>query len=117
FHFAHPPPIDCGWIAILLIASHYATLATDALRHIEVKTILFAGPQRAFRDHRSRRNLDSYSRMRPGREQSALHQRQLIQIHVSCFRHVGSFVGLRIDTLAQGKGRTFESTWESAPLG
>jgi len=59
-HFANPPPIDCGRIAVLFIASHYTALATDTLRHIEVKPILFAGPERAFRDQRSGLKLDLY---------------------------------------------------------
>jgi hypothetical protein len=59
-HFANPPPIDCGGIAILFVTSHYAALAPDTLRHIEVKAILFAGPQRAFRDQRFGLKLDLY---------------------------------------------------------
>jgi hypothetical protein len=59
-HFANPPPVDCGRIAVLFVASHHAALATDTLRHIEVETKLFAGPQRAFRDQRSGLKLYLY---------------------------------------------------------
>jgi len=60
FHFADTAPIDCGRIAILLVTSHYAAFATDTLRHIEVETILFTGPQRALGDQRSGLKLDLY---------------------------------------------------------
>jgi hypothetical protein len=77
-HFADPPPIDCGRIAILFVTSDYAALATNALRHIEVKTILFAGPQRAPWDQRFGLKLDLYQRAGRSREQGALHQWKLI---------------------------------------
>src|SRR5579863_2344209 len=77
-HFANSPPIDCGRIAVLFVTSHYAAFATYTLRHIEVKTILFADPQRAFWDQRSGLKLDLYQRTNRGREQCALHQRKLV---------------------------------------
>jgi len=42
FDFSHPPPEDIGGIAILLVARHHATFAADALRHVEMKSVLFA---------------------------------------------------------------------------
>lgn len=40
FDFAHSPPVDAGWIAVLLVASYDAAFASDALVHVEVKAIL-----------------------------------------------------------------------------
>jgi hypothetical protein len=42
FDFTDATPIDMGGISILLVASDYTALATDALCHIEVKTVLLA---------------------------------------------------------------------------
>ena len=39
-HFADAPPVERSRIAVLLIAGHHAALAADALRHVEVKSIL-----------------------------------------------------------------------------
>ena len=75
--FAHAPPVDRRRIAVLFVAGHHAALAADALRHVEVKAILFAGFQRALGDQRSGLKLDLYQRAGRGREQSALHQRKL----------------------------------------
>jgi len=41
----------------------------------------------------------------------------LLEIHVSRFHHEGSFAKFRTMPIAQGEGRFFESTWDSAPLG
>jgi|SRR6185437_3866894 len=41
-NLADAAPIDVGRVSILLVAGHHAALATDALRHIEVKTVLLA---------------------------------------------------------------------------
>ncbi len=43
FHLTNAPPVDGGRIPVLLIARHYAALATDALGHVEVKAVLLAG--------------------------------------------------------------------------
>ena len=42
FHFANAAPLNCGGIAVLFVAGYDATLAADALRHIEVEAVLFA---------------------------------------------------------------------------
>src|SRR6185437_284287 len=43
FNLPHSSPQDVGGIAILFVASHYTAFAPDALRHVEVKTVLLAG--------------------------------------------------------------------------
>src|SRR5437762_11449802 len=53
--FSDSPPINFSWISVLLIASHHAAFAADALRHIEVKAILLAQLQRPLRNQRWRR--------------------------------------------------------------
>jgi hypothetical protein len=50
FDFPYAPPVDVGRISILLIAGHNAALAANALRHVEVKTILFARFRRPLGD-------------------------------------------------------------------
>jgi hypothetical protein len=52
FDFTHTPPIDIRRISVLLIASHHAALAPDALSHVKVKRILLAGQQCTLRDSR-----------------------------------------------------------------
>ena len=41
FDLADAAPVDVGRISILLVAGHHAALATDALRHVEMKAVLF----------------------------------------------------------------------------
>jgi hypothetical protein len=41
-NFAHPAPVQLSGVPVLLVARHNATLAADALRHIEVEAVLFA---------------------------------------------------------------------------
>jgi len=50
FEVAHRTPVDCGRIAVLLVAGYDAALATDALRHVKVEAVLFAGCKRACRN-------------------------------------------------------------------
>jgi hypothetical protein len=50
FDLSDPPPVDFGWVSVLLVAGHHAALATDALRHVEVKAILFAWFRKALGD-------------------------------------------------------------------
>jgi len=47
FDFADAPPVDVGGIAVLLVASHDAALASDTFGHVEMKAVLFAGEHRA----------------------------------------------------------------------
>jgi len=49
FDLAHSPPEDVGGIAVLFVAGDDAALAANALRHVEVKPVLFSGTwQRQF---------------------------------------------------------------------
>jgi hypothetical protein len=41
FNLTKAPPVNLGWIAVLLIAGNLAGAAADALGHVEVKAILF----------------------------------------------------------------------------
>ena len=41
-NFTHPPPLNAGRVVILLVAGYLATVAADALRHVEVEAVLFA---------------------------------------------------------------------------
>jgi hypothetical protein len=50
FDLANTSPMNLCRIAILLIASHLARAAPDALRHVEVKSILLAGTERSLGD-------------------------------------------------------------------
>ena len=43
FDLTHPPPVDRQRIIVLLGAGHLAAVASDALRHVEVKPVLLAG--------------------------------------------------------------------------
>src|ERR1051326_8241471 len=43
FDLTDTPPIDLRWVSILFIAGHHTTFAANALGHVEVKAILFAG--------------------------------------------------------------------------
>src|SRR5579862_594719 len=49
-NLSNSTPVDVRRVAVLLVAGHNATLATDALRHVEVKTILLARFRRASGD-------------------------------------------------------------------
>jgi hypothetical protein len=53
--FSHAPPVDRGRIAVLLVARNDAALAADALRHVEVKTVLLARSRLAARKQLGRR--------------------------------------------------------------
>jgi hypothetical protein len=53
-HFADPPPVKTSRVPVLLVTRDDATLATDALRHIEVKTVLFTRFKRTRRNERYR---------------------------------------------------------------
>jgi hypothetical protein len=50
FDFTDATPIDVRGISVLLVASHNATLASDALGHVEMKAILLARPERTLRN-------------------------------------------------------------------
>lgn len=50
FDFTDAPPVDVRRIAVLFVASDDAALTTDALRHVEVKTILFTKFEGALRN-------------------------------------------------------------------
>jgi hypothetical protein len=47
---ANPSPVDLRGIPVLLVASHHAALAADALRHIEMKAVLLTFLQGAPRN-------------------------------------------------------------------
>jgi len=47
---AHCTPVNCGRIAVLLVAGYDAALATDAFRHVKVEAVLLAGCKRAHRN-------------------------------------------------------------------
>jgi hypothetical protein len=51
---ANSPPIDTSWISVLLIASDHTALATDALGHIEMKSVLLAGLKGTLRNQKRR---------------------------------------------------------------
>ncbi len=42
FDFADAAPVNVRGIVVLLIAGHFATMAADALRHVEVEAVLLA---------------------------------------------------------------------------
>ena len=63
FHFAHAPPVEFRGISVLLVAGHHAALAADALRHVEVKAVLFAVFERTRRDQRPGLDLDLHQRL------------------------------------------------------
>ncbi len=50
FDLADAPPANVGGISVLLVARDLAGAAADALRHIEVKAILFARQKLACRE-------------------------------------------------------------------
>ena len=50
FDFADAPPVEFRGIPVLLIAGDDTAFAADALRHIEVETVLFAGAGLPLRD-------------------------------------------------------------------
>jgi hypothetical protein len=50
FDFSDATPIDVRGISVLLVASHNATFASDALSHVEVKAVLLARPERTLRN-------------------------------------------------------------------
>ena len=55
FDFAHAAPVEFRGIPVLLITGDNAAFAADALRHIEVETILFAEAGLPLRDGVRRR--------------------------------------------------------------
>ena len=46
FDLADAPPAEVGGVAVLLVAGDLAGAAADALGHVEVEAILFAGLER-----------------------------------------------------------------------
>jgi hypothetical protein len=50
FDLSNAAPVDFRRITVLLVTGHDAALATDALRHIKVKAILFAWFRKALGD-------------------------------------------------------------------
>jgi hypothetical protein len=56
---AHAPPVNGRRISILLVAGNHTALATNALRHVEVKAILLACLKSIFRDSRKLRSRRS----------------------------------------------------------
>ena len=50
FEFTDAAPVEVGGVAVLLVAGYDAALAADALRHVEMKAILFTDAGRARRD-------------------------------------------------------------------
>jgi hypothetical protein len=63
FDFADSPPVDVGWVAVLLVAGDHAALASDALRHVEVEAVLFTGGQGTLGDERGWSGTDLYKRI------------------------------------------------------
>jgi hypothetical protein len=57
FDFTDAAPMDICRIAVLFIACDLAGAAADALRHIEVEAVLFAGRKWTIREERGRRLL------------------------------------------------------------
>jgi hypothetical protein len=55
FYFTDTAPVNMRGIPVLLVARNHATLADDALRHVEVEAILFAESKSALRNSRRRR--------------------------------------------------------------
>jgi hypothetical protein len=51
-------PVDFRWVSILLVAGHNAALATNALRHVKVKAILFAWFRKPLGDGDARQRFD-----------------------------------------------------------
>jgi len=56
--FTHAPPVNRGWISVLLVARHHAALAADALGHVKVEAILLAVLERPLRDQWPRLRLN-----------------------------------------------------------
>ena len=52
FDLADAPPADVGGRVVLLVAGDLAGAAADALGHVEVEAVLFAGFERTLRDER-----------------------------------------------------------------
>jgi len=50
FDFTYSPPVDIRGIAVLLVASHNTTLATNAFSHVEMKAVLLAGQESTLGD-------------------------------------------------------------------
>jgi hypothetical protein len=48
--FTDSSPVDVGRIAVLLVASDNTTLATDALGHVEMKSVLLPRQESTLRD-------------------------------------------------------------------
>ena len=118
-HFANPPPIDCGGIAILFVTSHYAAFATDTLRHIEVKAILFVEAPKGVPGSTARAQTRFCTSERDVVESKAL------SINGSSSRYTYPVSATKA-RFCRTKDRHHahkatvelsESTWESAPLG
>jgi hypothetical protein len=60
FDFSDAPPVDLCGIAVLLVARNYATLASDALRHVEIEAVLFTRLREALRNARNRRQRSNF---------------------------------------------------------
>jgi hypothetical protein len=63
--FTDAPPVQLRRITILFVAGHDAALAADTLRHVEVKSILFAGFELARWYQRPGLDLDLYQGLGP----------------------------------------------------
>ena len=50
FDFTYSPPVDIRGIAVLLVASHNTTLATNTFGHVEMKAVLLAGQESTLGD-------------------------------------------------------------------
>jgi hypothetical protein len=61
FDLADAPPAKIGWSIVLLVAGDLAGAAADALGHVEVEAVLFAGFEGAIGDERG---FDLYLRRR-----------------------------------------------------
>jgi hypothetical protein len=51
-NFTYAPPIDFRRISVLLVASHNAAFATNALRHVEVEAVLLSRFELSLRNAR-----------------------------------------------------------------
>ena len=52
FDLPDSSPVDVRGVAVLLVASHNTTLATDTFGHVEMKAVLLAGLGSTLRDTR-----------------------------------------------------------------
>src|ERR1019366_4047788 len=85
FDLADAPPVEVRRIAVLFVAGYDTAFAANALRHVEVKAILFAlfewtrGDQfagRSFDLDKALNSVTGIARRGRGIEQRAIHQRQ-----------------------------------------